>query len=430
MSACGAVFKVFSKTGERMNRQFVEDRAMVIDPLPFIWNVKGPGPHYCLDMKMSRLKGLAFAFEFGSVNPRIVKLDISLNELEELQPEALFPFENLSELDASLNALGVIRGIEVLPNLVVLNLSHNALRDLRSLENCIHLSVLNVSHNQVRALGDMPLLSNLTRLHLGSNKLRSLEGIQNLPQLCELYVQKNRISSLLPLSSSLALNVLDAASNEISSLQQALHVLGGLRRLRHLKLQGNPLARDSRYVAAIKQATSVETLDHALLRDPPHRSALSLFSWSLLRESVAGSMDSGPTKEDLKKSASRIFLERLQRKTESTEHAVHHLHSRILDLREELREYEETFRTEVDGCIRYIDALPSEDFQGLVNPQEIPNAMEKYLFTKFWERWQHGRRKPANIPYKELTKPEEVIKAAVRLLSNPPLHPPPDDANI
>lgn len=34
--------------------------------------------------------------------------------------------------------------------------------------------------------------------------------------------------------------------------------------------------------------------------------------------------------------------------------------------------------------------------------------MEKYLFTKFWERWQHGRRKPANVPYKELTKPEEV----------------------
>ncbi|CAM5086162.1 unnamed protein product, partial [Eretmochelys imbricata] len=421
-----------------MNRQFVEDRVVAIDPLPFIWNVKGPGPHYCLDMKMSRLKRLAFAFEFGSVNPRqsfpvtefperIVKLDISLNELEELQPEALSPFENLSDLDASLNVLGIIRGVEVLPNLFVLNLSHNALSDLRSLENCIHLSVLNVSHNPVRALGDMPLLSNLTRLHLGSNKLRSLEGIQNLPQLCELYVHKNWIFSLLPLSSLLALNILGADSNEIGSPQQVLHVLGGLRRLRHLKLQRcslgairkkNPLARDSCDVAAIKQATSVELLDDVLLRDPPRCSALSLFSWSL----VAGLMDSGQTKEDLKKSARRIFLEKLQHKTESTEGVVHHLHNRILDLREELREYEEAFRTEVDGCIRYIDALPSEDIQGLVNPQEILNAMEKYLVTKFWERWQHGRRKLANIPYKELTKREEVINAVVRLLSNPPLH--------
>ncbi|XP_043403247.1 uncharacterized protein LOC122465956 [Chelonia mydas] len=189
--------------------------------------------------------------------------------------------------------------------------------------------------------------------------------------------------------------------------------------------KGNPLARDSRYVAAIKQATSVELLDDMLLGDPPRCSALSLFSWSL----VAGLVDSGQTKEDLKKSARRIFLERRQHQTESTEGVVHHLHSRILDLWEELREYEETFRTEVDGCIRYIDALPSEDIQGLVNPQEIPNAMEKYLFTKFWERWQHGRRKPANIPYKELTKPEEVINSVVRLLSNPPLHSPPGDAN-
>ncbi|CAM4481517.1 unnamed protein product [Lepidochelys olivacea] len=79
-----------------MNQQFVEDRVVAIDPLPFIWNVKGPGPHYCLDMKMSRLKRLIWISE-PQFPERIVKLDISLNELEELQPEALFPFENLSD---------------------------------------------------------------------------------------------------------------------------------------------------------------------------------------------------------------------------------------------------------------------------------------------------------------------------------------------
>ncbi|XP_019399326.1 PREDICTED: protein phosphatase 1 regulatory subunit SDS22-like [Crocodylus porosus] len=231
---------------------------------------------------MSRLKQLVFAFEFGSVDPRqsfpvtefparIVKPDISLNELEELQPEALFPFESLSELDASLNALGGILGIGVLPNLAVLNLSYNALSDVRDLGSCTHLLVLNLSHNQVRTLEHMPLLSNLTRLHLGSNKLSSLEGMQNLPQLCELYIQRNRISSLLPLSSSLALNILDASSNKIACLQYTLHVLRGLRRLRHLKLQGNPLARDNRCATAVKQALAVETLDDVLLRLGPAR---------------------------------------------------------------------------------------------------------------------------------------------------------------
>lgn len=60
----------FPRMGEKIKRHFVEDRVVVIDPLPFTWRVKGPGPHYCLDMKMSRLKQLAFAFEFGSVDPR------------------------------------------------------------------------------------------------------------------------------------------------------------------------------------------------------------------------------------------------------------------------------------------------------------------------------------------------------------------------
>ncbi|XP_025068137.1 adenylate cyclase-like [Alligator sinensis] len=417
--------------GEKIKRHFVEDRVVVIDPLPFTWRVKGPGPHYCLDMKMSRLKQLAFAFEFGSVDPRqsfpvtefparIVKLDISLNELEELQPEALFAFESLSELDASLNALGGIPGIGVLPNLTVLNLSYNVLSDVRDLGSCTHLLVLNLSHNQVRTLEHMPLLSNLTRLHLGSNKLSSLEGVQNLPQLCELYIQRNRVSSLLPLSSSLVLNILDASSNKIACLQYTLHVLRGLGRLRHLKLQGNPLARDNCYATAIKQATAVETLDDVLLRDPPRCSALSSFSWALLGESVAGVMNSSQTKEDLKTSARRIFLERLQHKRDDTESAVHHLHSRILDLREDLAEYEDTLKTEMDGCIRYIDALPPKHFQGLTNPDTIPNAMEKFLFTKFWQRWQQGQRKPANLPYKALTKPDEVLQAAAQLLSNPP----------
>lgn len=94
--------------------------------------------------------------------------------------------------------------------------------------------------------------------------------------------------------------------------------------------KGNPLARDNRYATAIKQATAVETLDDVLLRDPPRCSALSSFSWALLGESVADVMNSSQTKEDLKTSARRIFLERLQHKRDDTESAVHHLHSRIL----------------------------------------------------------------------------------------------------
>lgn len=49
-----------------IKRQFVEDRATVLDVLPVTWNVKTPAPYYCVTMKMSRIKDLVFDFEFGS----------------------------------------------------------------------------------------------------------------------------------------------------------------------------------------------------------------------------------------------------------------------------------------------------------------------------------------------------------------------------
>ncbi|XP_029472508.1 dynein assembly factor 1, axonemal-like isoform X4 [Rhinatrema bivittatum] len=174
---------------------------------------------------------------------RIVKLDISLNELEELRTESLLPFENLRELDASLNTLSNVEGVGVLPSLAVLNLSYNAVTSVRGLEPCRRLVLLNLSHNRVKAVRDLPSLSSLTQLHLHSNKLKSLDGIQGLPQLRELYIQNNTISSLLPLSSSLTLNILDASNNEITSLMQTLQILRALRRLKqlHLKaLEGEP----------------------------------------------------------------------------------------------------------------------------------------------------------------------------------------------
>ncbi|XP_030072349.1 leucine-rich repeat and guanylate kinase domain-containing protein [Microcaecilia unicolor] len=411
-----------------IERQFIEDRAFVIEVLPLIWGVKRPGPHYCLNMKMSQLKSLVFGFEFGATDPRqdfpvtefperIVKLDISLNELEELRAESLLPFENLSELDASLNALSNMEGVGAVRNLAVLNLSYNAITGMRGLEPCGRLVLLNISHNQVRTIRDLPLLSSLTQLHLDSNKLKSLEGIQGLPRLRELYVQNNMISSLLPLSSSLALNVLDASNNEITSLLQTLQILRGIRPLKQLKLKGNPLARDNRYITVVKQSTMVEILDNSLLRDPSAAVLDHCFSGDFLPTSL---LDVGENKEALKDLVRKSFLMKLQKQQENVESIVHFLHSRILSLQEEVKEFEDSLRIEMEGCIRYINATPSEDFQS-IDPQKVPKAMEQHLFTKFWKRWDCGKRRPGKLPFTDLVKPEEVVKAAAQLLSNPPV---------
>ncbi|XP_062990373.1 leucine-rich repeat-containing protein 56 homolog isoform X2 [Elgaria multicarinata webbii] len=315
-----------STHSQQMNRQFVEDRIVEMDPLPLVWNVELSGPRYSLCVKMSRLKRLAFAFEFGSVNPR------------QSFPKTEFPER--------------VIGTGVLPSLVVLDLSYNRLRETKELGNCPHLSILHMSYNQLRTLTDIPLLNNLTQLHLSSNKLQSLEGVQNLPQLSELYVQKNRLGSLLPLASSLSLNILDASSNDVGGLPKTLHVLRGLCRLKHLALKDNPVARDNRYITAIKETTAVEILDGMFLRDPSRLSALPLCMWPFLQESASNSTNVAQAKVDLEEVARRVFGERLQQKKENVGSAVHHFHSRILEMQEELIEYEEKLRLEMEGCIR------------------------------------------------------------------------------
>ncbi|XP_067915880.1 protein phosphatase 1 regulatory subunit 7-like [Heterodontus francisci] len=394
--------------GNMIERQFVEDRCTEMAIIPFIWNVRTEGPHFSLDMKMSRLKELVFNFVFGSRAHRILKINISLNELKELQCESLSPFVNLHELNVSLNSLRSISWLSVLPHLMVLNLSHNDIETLQGLESCKMLTVLDLSHNRIRSIANLPSLYSLTELHLSGNRLESLEGVQTAPQLSELYVQGNRIHSLLHLSSSLGLRVLDASDNVILSLVDALHVLGNLKRLKQLRLKGNPLTRDNSYSTAIGQSTTAEILDNVLLRDrytygsmfPPHGDVR------------------GQVKEDLKATVRVAFQNKVQEKQRETESAIHYLHSRILNLQEEQEDYEDHLTVELEAYNRYLDVIPAEDYQS-IDSEKVPSAMERYMFTKFWERWDQGKRRQGNRPFGDLTKPDEVIQTAAWLLSNP-----------
>ncbi|XP_067861393.1 dynein axonemal assembly factor 1-like [Heptranchias perlo] len=282
---------------------------------------------------------------------------------------------------------------------MVLNLAHNAVETLGGLESCKTLTVLDLSHNRIRSIVGLPILNSLTELHLSGNKLESLEGVHHAPQLCELYIRGNRICSLLPLSSSLGLCVLDASDNVILSLPDTLHVLGNLRRLKQLRLKGNPLTRDNLHVTAVRQSTAVEILDNVLLRDR-----------STFGSTFAPHADvRGRTKEDLKETARAAFQNKVQEKRRETGSAIHYLHGRILSLQEEQQDYEDHLTMELKAYNRYLDAIPAEDYQS-IDSERVPGAMERYMFTKFWERWDQGKRRQGNHPFRDLTKPEEIAQ--------------------
>ncbi|XP_068128745.1 uncharacterized protein [Hyperolius riggenbachi] len=401
-----------------IKRQFVEDRSTTLESLPVSWNVKESGPYYCVTMKMCHIHNLVFDFEFGSLESRILKMDLSLNDLNTLEENSFQHFQNLMELNVSFNFLNSVPGLRVLPNLIVGDLSYNAINEMEEFTTCTQLSTLNVSHNTIRSIKSLPTLAHLTKLHLNSNKLHSLDGIQNLPKLFELYIQNNKIISLLPLSTSLTLNVLDASNNKINNFLETLKVLQGLRRLSQLSLKGNPLALDNRYTSLIKRQTSVSILDNTLLRNATDIE-LSPVYHSLLRESLDTLSGKEYTREKLHEAVRNKVMFKLKIKQDAVESSIHLLHEKAMELQEELKGFEEDLRGELENCIRYIDAIPQEDFF-TIDPHKVERATEQYLFTKFWEKWAYGQRKPGNLHLTDSRNSEEVVKAAAWLLSQPP----------
>ncbi|GCC30081.1 hypothetical protein chiPu_0008525 [Chiloscyllium punctatum] len=390
-----------------IERHFVEDHCTEMTKIPFIWNVDTQGPYLTLDMKMSHLKDLVFNFMFGVKAHRILKINISLNELKELQFESLCPFVNLRELNVSLNSICSISWLSALPLLMILNLAHNEVETLQGLENCKGLTVLNLSYNRIKSFANLPFLNSLTEMHLSGNQLESLEGAQHVPQLCELYIQGNQICSLLPLSSNLRLCVLDASDNTVLSLTDTVHVLGSLRRLKKLKLKGNPLTQDKGYSTAFRQSTTTEILDSVLLRD-------QYTYGSLFAPHVDVQMQ---TKEDLQEKARLAIQSKMQEKRSETESAIHYLHSKILNLQKGQLDYEDNLTMELEAYNRYLDIIPTEDYHS-IDPKKVPYAMEKYMFTQFWERWDQGKRRQEYHPFRNLRKPDEVIQTAASVLSN------------
>ncbi|KAJ8386654.1 hypothetical protein AAFF_G00167700 [Aldrovandia affinis] len=412
----------------RLSRQFVEGHGMSLEMVPFRWNLRSDGRYFALCIRMSRLKELRFGFEFGSEprdhwpitgHPeRVLRFDVSLNELESLGEEALSPFENLRELNASLNSLKSVEGLVRLPHLLVLNLSYNSFSTVRDLKPCPSLTTLDISFNRLRSIRALSALGNLTQLHIGHNKLNSLEGIQNLAQLQELYAQSNLVTDLIPLSSCLHLQLLDLSHNQLSCLSRTVEVLSALRSLRQLQLKGNPITEDERYITMIAQRTFVEVLDSVLLK----RAWKPRLGMRLL-EGVGAA---GQTKQDLEKAAQRAYWDRLQNSRQETGRAIQYLHGRIGDLQEDLKEKENSLALELQACLRYLDTVPPED-SSAVDTRAFPTAMDQCRFSKFWERWDRGRKRPGPIQVTDPTKPEEVVQTVVKLLENYLLHPPPSD---
>lgn len=393
--------------------EFVENRIHTLTHVPVDWGVDLREKYYELDLKMSQMKMLAYSFQWGDESgplprlanitdtpSRILKLDVSLNELIALEHEGLLPFKQVRELNASLNRINKFIGIEVLKHLYSLDLSHNAINRIENLVGLSSLVVLNLSMNDLEDMSYMPSMVSLKVLNLNNNHLKSLDGVQALPKLTELYVQRNNITDILPLTSCFHLQILNAASNKITSLHTTVGVIAELKRLEVIALHGNPIEREKSYQNDILRSSNVMTLDNISVRPLP-------------KEQLP-SYDSGADRhrqniETLKDAARQAFEERMKESKTRMEENVNFLQRRIIDLQNEYVDYENKLKTDLDSCVRYLDSLTASEM-GSVDRNQLRGSIGT-PHPKPWHR--RDDRKP---DYSNIKDTDEILKATQKEL--------------
>lgn len=403
-----------------LSQEFIDQHT---HPLTFTrpqWGLDIRGALYELDLKMCQMKTLSYDFKWATesgragaaadVQNRIIKVDLSLNELTALEHEGLAPFRNVRELNASLNRLTKFIGVEVFKHLYALNLSHNSIRRVESIIAIPSLVELNLSMNEISDMSLMPSLVNLEILTVSNNRLESLDGVQGLPKLKELYAQRNEIKHILPLTGCFHLQVLNVSSNSIHVLHTVVGVLSQLRQLEVLNMHGNVVERDTMYQTDILKNTSIMTLDNVAIRPLPRQPVPSYDSSDVKHKK---NIDS------LKLAAQQAFEERMRESKHNMQENVNFLQKRILDLQDEYAAYDMKLRNDLDACLRYLDSLSIPDLSD-VDKASLRKDIASPDDGKPWHHGRRSRRQQTKADYSSIKETAQILRFAKEELGKQP----------
>jgi protein phosphatase 1 regulatory subunit 7 len=176
-----------------------------------------------LDLFDNKVKRIGSFFS-NPVSPflAIVKVDLSYNQLKEIEEgfSALAP--TLRELYLVENRLKEVKNLGALVNLRLLELGGNRLRDVGDgLSTLVNLEELWLGKNKIERLGtSFNQLKKLKRLSLQANRLTSLEECNfpagANPELNELYLSENGLTEIQHVGQLPGLTLLDFSFNPIS----------------------------------------------------------------------------------------------------------------------------------------------------------------------------------------------------------------------
>jgi len=117
---------------------------------------------------------------FGSFGPKMLRLDLSQNQLTSVPSELFSANPHLQELKMSANKLSIIgEEIGLLKNLEVLELQENIIKSVSpAIGNCQQLTLINLQSNQLESIPPeiCYCYKSLRKLYLNRNNLKTLPG--------------------------------------------------------------------------------------------------------------------------------------------------------------------------------------------------------------------------------------------------------------
>uniref|UniRef100_A0A0K0EUK3 Centrosomal protein of 97 kDa (inferred by orthology to a human protein) n=1 Tax=Strongyloides venezuelensis TaxID=75913 RepID=A0A0K0EUK3_STRVS len=222
------------------------------------------------------LSGLGISrinLKFKDKYKNLRKLDISNNAFH--AASGFKYFFDLEELNASNNCIQHLYFVQPLARSIkILDLSHNELKQVESEIFCklYFLEECDLSYNQIAKIRLSHDLPRLRHLSFSNNFITSIPLINNFSSLTTLNLANNQLSCLLDISKSLpkTLKHLDISGNVINDITEFMYIRG--MELLSLKIENNPCVKTSgrsfcyrAYFAALVR--SLTELDGFLIDD-------------------------------------------------------------------------------------------------------------------------------------------------------------------
>ena len=210
---------------------------------------------------------------------KLQHLDLSFNNIEEIQQRTFYYLMDLRSLDMSQNLLDGVGDLSGLTKLESLNLAYNRIKHIEytSFEGLQALRVLDISHNRLTSVNEGPFdnLWDLAHLDVSCNKIESFFISSGLENLETLLIRSNHIMNLDFIKNLLRLKKVDVSYNKVERVVGQLFARG--HNFVMVNLSRNEIAEID---GDVFQGSSHETVDLSY----NHLTTLPYFAWRRLQK--------------------------------------------------------------------------------------------------------------------------------------------------